>query len=124
MTEEEWLTPGDLQRHVDLMGEQNHDRKLRLFGVACCRPLEQWVYDGVMIEALLRAERFADGELKASTMRTWRQKLDRAEEARWKAVRKNVNATSPQRTTQGVRELTGSSVGNAPFGMTAASNRV
>jgi hypothetical protein len=57
------------------------------------------MYDPVMTEALQRAERFADGELKASTMRTWRQKLDRAEAVRLKAVRKRVIVVSPQRST-------------------------
>jgi hypothetical protein len=67
MTEAEWLAPGDLRKHVALMWSKRRARKLRLLGVACCRPLEPWMYDPVMAKALLRAELTADGELNAST---------------------------------------------------------
>ena len=51
MTEAEWLTPGDLRKHVALMWSRKRARKLRLFGVACCRPLEPWLNDPVMAKA-------------------------------------------------------------------------
>jgi hypothetical protein len=79
MTEAEWFTPGDLRKHVALMWSRNRARKLRLFGVACCRPLEPWIYDPVMAKALLRAELFADGQLSASTLKKWCQEVNGAE---------------------------------------------
>jgi hypothetical protein len=99
MTEAEWLTPGDLRKHVALMWSKRRARKLRLFGVACCRPLEQWLYDPVMAKALLRAELAADGELSASTLRTWCRHVDRAEERRQRSVgESSTNASARHRS--------------------------
>ncbi len=96
MTEAEWLTPGDLSEHVKFLWAQKRTRKLRLFGVGCCRPLEPWMYDPVMQEALLCAERLADGNLSDSTMVKWRQKVQRAEDARKPAT--NEQDATRQRT--------------------------
>ena len=68
MTEAEWLTPGDLRAHIEFLRSKRFDRKPRLFGVACCRPFEAWMYDRVMKEALLRSELLADGQISAATM--------------------------------------------------------
>src|SRR5581483_3591788 len=87
MTEEEWLTPGDLSRHVALMWAEKRARKLRLFGVACCRQLDPWVDEPVLHEALARAERFADGELSGSTIGKWRLKVNRLADERRRANR-------------------------------------
>ena len=56
------------------------------------------MYDPIMKESLLRSERLADGEISDSTMQKWRQKLDRAERARWKTLGKRANDVTPERT--------------------------
>jgi hypothetical protein len=60
MTEEEWLACTDPTPMLEFLGDKASDRKLRLFGCACCRrtwnvlPEESRLARGVM-------ERFADG---------------------------------------------------------------
>src|SRR4051812_12676878 len=79
MTEEEWLTPGDLRKHVEFQAAQKQARKLRLFSIACCRQLEPWMDEPKLFEALLRAEQLADGELSESTIAKWRRKVNQLE---------------------------------------------
>lgn len=58
MTEQEWLECD----HVDgMLRLVESDRKLRLFGVACCREVWNLIIDVHSREAVLVAERFADG---------------------------------------------------------------
>ena len=82
MTEEEWLTPGDLNRHVEYLWALNLARKLRLFGTACCRQMEPWVNEPVLLDAIQRAEDYADGNISDSTIMKWRQKVNRWENER------------------------------------------
>jgi hypothetical protein len=84
MTEEEWLTPGDLRKHVDFLYARKRARKLRLFSIACCRQLEPWIDEPKLLEALLRAEQFADKELSEATIAKWRRKVNQLERERVK----------------------------------------
>lgn len=64
MTEEKWLTPGGSA--VGMMFFLGHTkrltpRKTRLFAVACCRAIEQFMVDERSRQAVAVAERLADG---------------------------------------------------------------
>ncbi len=83
MTETEWLTSEDpaamLRRatqHSDMLVSIHpfvrmiSDRKLRLFSAACARLVWSLLGDQRSREAIQAAERFADGEIHAETMRS------------------------------------------------------
>jgi hypothetical protein len=93
MTEEEWFTPGNLKKHEDFLHAQKRARKLRLFGIACCRELEPWIDEPKLLEALVRAEQFADKELSDSTIAKWRRKVNQLERER---VKGRGNTWTPQ----------------------------
>ena len=60
MTEAEWLACDDPRALVEFVGDKGSTRKLRLFGVACCRRISQFFKDersGGLVEC---AERYAD----------------------------------------------------------------
>jgi hypothetical protein len=76
MTESKWLKPGVLFDHVNFLRGRNRERKLRLFDIACCRQLEQWIDEPKLFDAIVRAEQFADGELSHATITKWRRKVD------------------------------------------------
>ncbi len=61
MTEEEWLECTEPQKMLLLIQGKEHDRKLRLFLVACCRRVRHLLPDDHLREAIEIAERFADG---------------------------------------------------------------
>jgi hypothetical protein len=84
VTEEEWLTPGDLNEHENFLHARKSVRKLRLWSIACCRQLEPWIDEPKLFEALIRAEQFAEKELSDSTIAKWRRKVDQLERARTK----------------------------------------
>jgi hypothetical protein len=64
---------------LDFLRDKASDRKLRLFACACCRRVEKFLWSGkVGHEAILTAERHADGsatyeELETARQRVWRQ---------------------------------------------------
>jgi hypothetical protein len=75
MTEKEWLNGTDPTPMLEFLLEKASDRKMRLFAVACCRRIwhllvaevEVWHKDEAAFwkhcqDAVLLAERFADGE--------------------------------------------------------------
>ena len=73
MTEQEWLLSNDVGSMVRYLGLQpsGRSRKLRLFAVACCRRVWHLLPDEPSRQAVLVAERYADGltrtaELKAA----------------------------------------------------------
>ncbi len=61
MTEVDWFearAPGRLVFHVENMGSE---RKLRLFAVACCHPIERLLIDARSRAALATLETYSDG---------------------------------------------------------------
>ena len=61
MTEQEWLAWPDPQLMLEFVRGKASDRKLRLFGVACCRRIWQWINHEECRQAILSSEKFADG---------------------------------------------------------------
>jgi hypothetical protein len=63
MTEAEWLECADPQQMLRLLMEgMASDRKLRLFGCACCRRVWESLTEDCFRDAVEIAERFADGQ--------------------------------------------------------------
>jgi hypothetical protein len=63
MTEEKWLTTTGTAGMFRVPQVASDARKLRLFGVACCRQVPEWSEDARVAAALAAAEEFADGKL-------------------------------------------------------------
>jgi hypothetical protein len=61
MTEASWLACEDAYPMIDLIQGQSSERKLRLFGAACCRRLWHLLTDRRSMEMIAVAERRADG---------------------------------------------------------------
>ncbi|VTR96326.1 Uncharacterized protein OS=Sorangium cellulosum (strain So ce56) GN=sce5710 PE=4 SV=1 [Gemmata massiliana] len=61
MTEAEWLACEDLDRRLTFLCGKETQRKLRLFGIACCRGTVDEITHRRNQPALALAERFADG---------------------------------------------------------------
>lgn len=70
MTEAEWLACTDPGKMVACLSKETHDRKLRLFGCACCRQVWQWITEEVFRTAVETAERFADGKASNKDLAT------------------------------------------------------
>jgi hypothetical protein len=63
MTEEQWNCCTDPDSMLEFIGGRASKRKLRLFGVACCRRVWHLMADPRHRDAIEAAERFADGLL-------------------------------------------------------------
>src|SRR5215218_2844102 len=61
MTEEEWLRREDVGRMLAHVADSASDRKLRLFGCACCQQIESLLTEERSRQAVEVAERFAEG---------------------------------------------------------------
>ena len=60
MTEAEWLAATDPEPMLQFVRDKTSDRKLRLFGVACCRRVARWMTDKRSLHAVDISEQFAD----------------------------------------------------------------
>jgi hypothetical protein len=67
--ETEWLSCTDPEPMLDLLRDKASDRKLRLFGVACCRRIRDYLTDPKARNALELAERATDGSDIAGKLR-------------------------------------------------------
>jgi hypothetical protein len=77
MTEKKWLTTTTRLAHMLLVRQVAMDaRRLRLFGVACCRRVPQWTDDERLAAGLTAAEAFADGRLTAAELESARQPIE------------------------------------------------
>ena len=65
MTEADWFGSADPDRMLESLAGRASDRKLYLFGSACCRRIWHLLADGRSREAVERTERFADGTATA-----------------------------------------------------------
>jgi hypothetical protein len=63
MTEAEWLTCTDPQPMLEFLRDKASDRKLRLFAVACCRRIWQFITDPECRAVVEITEQAADGPL-------------------------------------------------------------
>jgi hypothetical protein len=61
MTEAEWQSCQDPQKMLEYLRGRATDRKLRLFGVACCRRVWASIKGEPFREAVRVAELYADG---------------------------------------------------------------
>ena len=61
MTVQEWLECTDPGPMLNLLRGKASERKLRLFGVACCRRIWHLITDELSRSAVQEAERYADG---------------------------------------------------------------
>lgn len=68
MTEEEWLACTDPRRMLEFLGRRASERKLRLFGCACCRRIRHLFTDQPRRDAVERAEAYADGCVTADEL--------------------------------------------------------
>jgi len=77
MTEEEWLACDDPEPMFDLLPTDASDRKLRLFGVACCRHVEEHLWAGIGSHVAIKvAEEYADGLSTVEELRTAQQAVE------------------------------------------------
>jgi hypothetical protein len=82
MTEAEWLACEHPEKMLTYLRGRASARKLRLFGVACCRRVLPWVYDDRCWAAVEVAERYADGRATDEELtRAHRAAADAWEEA-------------------------------------------
>jgi hypothetical protein len=61
MTEAEWLAATDPRQMVEYLDDKASDRKLRMFGVACCRCIWHFLRGDSWKRAIHTTERLADG---------------------------------------------------------------
>ena len=72
MTETEWLVCSTSTAMMRIVEAKGSERKLRLFAIACCLPLWDWVSDVPTRHALETAELFCDGLRDREALRTAR----------------------------------------------------
>jgi hypothetical protein len=63
MTGSEWAKTTGIARMLAVPRVAADERRLRLFGVACCRQVPDWAGDGRVVRGLAAGEEFADGAL-------------------------------------------------------------
>ncbi len=75
MTEQEWFACTDPAPMLTFLGSKASDRKVRLYLVACCRRIWGLFPNADCREAVLVAERFADGEASDRERRAARNRI-------------------------------------------------
>jgi hypothetical protein len=83
MIESEWLACDDPERMLSFVREQRTDRKLRLFGCACCRRIWDIMTFQRSRYAVETAEQFADGIVSRRALANARKAAQRAERDGW-----------------------------------------
>ncbi len=78
MTESQWDVCDDVLQLLQHEQVYKQRRKMRLFGSACCRQLDQWLSDERLLKALDATERYADGLIKEGALRKWERGADQA----------------------------------------------
>jgi hypothetical protein len=73
MTEAHWLEATDAVEMLKALAGKVTDRKLRLFGCACCRPVWDLLVEECFTNAVGVAERFADGLADKTDLATARR---------------------------------------------------
>lgn len=73
-----WLAVDSPSRMFDFLERKISPRKLRLFGIACCRRIEELMTDAGCLAAVDLAERFVEGQVSAAEMGSLRVLLERA----------------------------------------------
>jgi hypothetical protein len=77
VTEEEWLASDDPEPMFDLLPADASDRKLRLFGAACCRHVEEHLWGGIGSHFAIKiAEEYADRLTTEEELRTAQQAVE------------------------------------------------
>ncbi len=77
MDERGWLARDDPGPMLEFLQDKASDRKLRLFQVACCRRAWHLLPNDSCREAVLVAERYADGQAKDRERRAFRNWVSR-----------------------------------------------
>lgn len=95
MTEAEWLECNDLWKMLGFRGV--NDRKLQLFSAACCRCIWDQFTDQRSRDAVIAAERFADGLIESKHLRKAR---DRAQEVLQAVSRAHARAAAVTAASQ------------------------
>ncbi len=79
MTEAGWLACDDPEPMFDLLPADASDRKLRLFGVACCRHAEEHLWAGIVSHFAIKvAEEYADRLSTEEELRTAQQAVEKS----------------------------------------------
>jgi hypothetical protein len=73
--EHEWLTSDDPRPMLEFLRGRASDRKFRLFQVACCRRAWHLLPNNLCREAVLVAERYADGQARDRERRAIRNQV-------------------------------------------------
>jgi GAF domain-containing protein len=99
MDEAEWLACSDARRMLEYLRDTASERKLRLFGCACCRRIWHLLSEVDSRTAVEVAEKFADGLERKSTLATARSRARRLAVAQrgaaysaWRAAFEKIRA--------------------------------
>jgi hypothetical protein len=82
VTEQEWLTATEPMKMLKYIRQNVSDRKLRLFGVACCRRIWSHLHYEIEKLGVLVAEKYADGLMTEEEMRQVNSEIDKCGDTR------------------------------------------